>query len=53
MVENDVLRLAMATVQNRGDFAGTTQAAARTLALIVTRVRANLIGNTHIQTPDN
>ena len=45
-------RLAVAAVQNGGDFTGTTQAAARTLALIVTRVRADVKVIRIISTPD-
>ena len=48
MIEHDVLRLTLATIENCGDLTGTTQAAARTFALIVTRVRADLKGGTHI-----
>src|ERR1035438_8719789 len=47
MIERDVARLTIAAVENRGDLTGTTQAAARTLALIGTRLRANLKRNTH------
>src|SRR5665213_2323151 len=48
MIEHDIGRLTVSAVENCGDFAGTTQAAARTLALVVTRVRANLKRGTHV-----
>src|SRR5450631_1202920 len=53
MIERDIARLAVAAIKNRWDFTGTTQAAARTFALIVTRVRAHLKRNTHFHTPDS
>ena len=48
VIEHEIRRLTLAAVENGGDLTGTTQAAARTLALIVTRVRADLKCATHV-----
>src|ERR1019366_3297203 len=47
VIERNAARTALPAIQHGGDLTGTTQAAARTFALIVTRVRAYLIRDTH------
>ena len=47
MLEREPRRLAMSAVENGGNLAGMTQAAARTFALIITRFRAEFESDTH------
>jgi hypothetical protein len=47
MLQGEPRWLNMSAVEYGGNFAGMTQAAARTLALIITRFRAEFESDTH------
>jgi len=48
MLEREPRGLGVSAVENGGNHAGMTQAAARTLALLITRFRAEFESNTHL-----
>ena len=51
MLEREPRGLGMGAVQDCGNLAGMTQAAARTFALIITRFRADFESDTHLNAP--